>query len=91
MSTDAEEESRVMRLRLRPENVEITDDETCHDNAFEGDVIEVTEMGSYAEARIRTEAGEVLTKVGGFSGVTEGKEVVVVFDDSDAVVVSGET
>jgi ABC-type Fe3+/spermidine/putrescine transport system ATPase subunit len=72
---------------VRPENVGITD-EAVHDNAFTGDIVDVTEMGSHAEARVRTQAGEVLTKVDGFSEVTEGDEVVVGFDDSDAVVVS---
>jgi ABC-type Fe3+/spermidine/putrescine transport system ATPase subunit len=76
---------------VRPENVDVTDDETCHDNVFVGDVVEVTEMGSYGEARVRTDEGEVLAKVGGFSEVSEGEKVVVGFDDSDAVVVADDS
>ncbi|MDZ7687651.1 MAG: ABC transporter ATP-binding protein [Halobacteriales archaeon] len=84
------EEGDEASVYVRPENVEITED-AVHDNAFAGDVVEVTEMGSHAEARVRTRAGEVLTKVDGFSDVTEGDEVVVGFDDSDAVVVSDDS
>jgi ABC-type Fe3+/spermidine/putrescine transport system ATPase subunit len=73
---------------VRPENVDILGCETDRDNVFSGDVVEVTEMGSYAEANISTEAGELLTKIEGFSEVSEGDEVVVGFDDSDAIVVA---
>jgi len=76
---------------VRPENIDITDDETCHDNVFVGDVVKITEMGSYAEARVRTGAGEVVTKVGGFSDVKEEEEVVVGFDDLDAIVVTDDS
>jgi ABC-type Fe3+/spermidine/putrescine transport system ATPase subunit len=73
---------------VRPENVELVRDGTRHDNAFPGEVVEVTEMGSRAEARVLTEEGCVTAEVAGFSDVREGDEVVVGFDDSDAVVVA---
>jgi ABC-type Fe3+/spermidine/putrescine transport system ATPase subunit len=73
---------------VRPENVDVGHSGSGYDNAFRGEVIEVTEMGSYAEARIRTSAGDVVSKVEGFSDVREGEEVVVGFEDSDAVVVA---
>jgi len=75
---------------VRPENVEITNEER-HDNSFKGDIVEVTEMGSYGEARVSTDEGEVLAKIGGFSEVSEGEKVVVGFDDSDAVVVADDS
>lgn len=73
---------------VRPEDIEVGHDMEGYDNAFSGEVVDVTEMGSYAEARVQTSAGEVVSKVDGFSDVCEGGEVVVGFDDSDAVVVA---
>ncbi len=73
---------------VRPENVEILNGDRSHKNVFSGEVIEVTEMGGHAEARVRTPAGEILSKVEGFSGVCEGEEVVVGFEDSDAIVIA---
>jgi len=73
---------------VRPENVELLEG-NGRDNVFSGEVVEVTEMGSYAEAVVETEGGgEVVSKVDGFSDVREGKEVVVGFNGSDAIVVA---
>ena len=81
-------EGEEASVYVRPENVEILNGDRSHKNVFSGEVIEVTEMGGHAEARVRTPAGEVLSKVEGFSGVCEGEEVVVGFEDSDAIVVA---
>lgn len=81
------DEGNKASVYVRPENVEL--EEGDHNNVFSGEVVEVTEMGSYAEARVETErVGEVITKVDGFSDVREGEDVVVGFDDSDAIVVA---
>jgi putative spermidine/putrescine transport system ATP-binding protein len=81
-------EGEEASVYVRPENVEILNGDRSHKNVFSGEVIEVTEMGGHAEARVRTPAGEVLSKVEGFSGVCEGEEVFVGFEDSDAIVVA---
>lgn len=73
---------------VRPENVALVRDVDVYDNIFSGEVVELTEMGSHAEAVVSTEAGDILSEVRGFSDVREGQKVVVGFDDSDAVVVA---
>lgn len=75
---------------VRPESVDVLRERDGYDNSFSGEVVDVTEMGGRAEARVATEAGELLSEVDGFSGIVEGDEVVVGFDDTDAVVVAGD-
>ncbi|MFP4188497.1 MAG: ABC transporter ATP-binding protein [Halobacteriales archaeon] len=82
------EEGDSASVYVRPENVDVAHEPDGYDNAFEGEVVAVTEMGGYAEARVRTSVGDVVSNVAGFSDIREGDEVVVGFDDSDGVVVA---
>lgn len=85
------EEGDEASVYVRPENVDVARDATL-DNVFPGEVVEVVEKGSHAEARVETEEGEeLLSKIEGFPDVEEGDDVVVGFDDSDAIVVAEES
>ncbi len=86
-NVDADE----VTVYVRPEDVKVfeTEPET-KENVFGGEVTDVTEMGSYTEARVRVESGEeILARIDGFSDVQVGDDVVVGFDETDAILVGG--
>ncbi|MDY6780352.1 MAG: TOBE domain-containing protein, partial [Halobacteria archaeon] len=82
---------REVSIYLRPEDVKILNGERNRDNVFSGEVVEVTEMGSYSRVHVETEANNrILSDVKGFTEVSRGEKVDVGFDNSDAIVVEAE-
>ena len=86
-------EAEEVTVYVRPEDVEVLDSSQERlDNVFEGKITDVTEMGSYTETRVRVKSGEeMLAKIDGFSDVNVGDEVVVGFDETDAILVDDES